>query len=74
MEKNNYINLAGWIGVFLVLFGYYLNAHEMRDSWLIWIVGNSLVGFYSITKKVYPTAVMSFILVLLNIYGYVCWR
>ena len=53
MEKNNYINLAGWIGVFLVLFGYYLNANELSISWLIWIAGNIMVGMYSITKKAY---------------------
>ena len=48
--------LIGWIGAGLVIFGYYLNANEYIASWLIWIVGNIMVGIYSIYKKAYSTA------------------
>ena len=65
--------LIGWIGAGLVIFGYYLNANEYIASWLIWIVGNVMVGIYSIYKKAYSTAVMSFILTIMNIYGYILW-
>ena len=58
--------LIGWIGAGLVIFGYYLNANEYIASWLIWIVGNVMVGIYSIYKKAYSTAVMSFILTIMN--------
>jgi len=63
----------GWVGASLVVFGYYLNANGLAISWIIWIAGNLMVGMYSLTKKAYSTAVMSFIITLMNIYGYYSW-
>ena len=63
----------GWLGALLVILGYYLNANAIISSWLTWIVGNALVGIYSIYKRAYSTAVMSFIIMVMNIYGYVSW-
>ena len=63
----------GWLGALLVILGYYLNANAIISSWLVWMVGNALVGIYSIYKKSYSTAVMSFIIMVMNIYGYVSW-
>ena len=63
--------LIGWIGAGLVIFGYYLNANGYITSWLIWIAGNIMVGVYSVYKKAYSTAIMSFILTIMNIYGYI---
>jgi hypothetical protein len=63
----------GWLGAFLVLLGYYLNANFNANSWLVWIFGNTLIGIYSLNKKVYPTAIMSFCLVMVNVYGYIVW-
>ena len=65
--------IIGWAGAALVVFGYYLNANELSISLLIWIAGNIMVGMYSITKKAYSTAVMSFIITIMNIYGYFSW-
>ena len=65
--------LIGWIGAGLVIFGYYLNANEYITSWLVWIAGNIMVGVYSVYKKAYSTAIMSFILTIMNIYGYIRW-
>jgi len=67
------LNLIGWLGAGLVIFGYYLNANEYILSWLIWMVGNAMVGVYSIFKKAYSTAAMSFIIMIMNIYGYLRW-
>ena len=64
----------GWIGAFLVILGYYLNAHMHASSWLVWIIGNALVAIYSWHKKAYPTVVMSIIILIMNIYGWVIWR
>ena len=64
---------AGWLGAFLVIFGYILNANMYTSSWLVWIIGNALVGIYSVTKEAYPTAIMSFIIMIMNIYGYMTW-
>ena len=63
----------GTVGALLILYGYYLNANEIQESWLVWIAGNTMLGFYSLNKEAYPIAVMSFILVILNIYGYISW-
>ena len=63
----------GWIGTVLVLYGYYLNAHMNDLCWIIWVVGNIMVGIYCIEKRAYATAVMSFALVIMNVYGYLNW-
>ena len=63
----------GWLGAFLVIFGYYLNANMMVSSWLVWAVGNAMVGAYSLSKKAYPTVVMSLIIMIMNVYGYFNW-
>ena len=63
----------GCAGAALVIFGYYLNANELTSSWLVWFTGNLFVGLYSIYKKAYSTAAMSFIIMAMNIYGYLQW-
>ena len=67
------LKLIGWMGATLVIFGYYLNANEFLSYWIVWLLGNALVGIYSIYKKAYSTALMSFILMGMNIYGYLRW-
>ena len=47
------LKLIGWMGATLVIFGYYLNANEFLSSWIVWLLGNALVGIYSIYKKAY---------------------
>ena len=74
MKNNSIINLLGWIGAVMVLIGYYLNAHQYISSWIVWIIGNGMVGVYSINKTAYPTAVMSFTIMIANIYGYLTWN
>jgi hypothetical protein len=37
------------------------------------MAGNLMVGIYSMEKEAYPTAAMSFVLVIMNIYGYINW-
>jgi len=65
--------IAAWTGAVIVIIGYYLNAHHYSSSWLVWALGNVLIGFYCLNKKTYPPAVMSFVLVIFNIYGYFKW-
>ena len=69
----NLWKMIGWVGAFLVVLGYYFNANGLTISWLIWILGNTMVGLYSLTVKAYSTAVMSFIITLMNVYGYFSW-
>ena len=67
------LELMGWVGAGLVIFGYYLNANEFLSSWIVWMLGNAFVGIYSIYKKAYSTAAMSFVIMGMNIYGYLRW-
>lgn len=73
MKKYYENHMMGWVGAILVLYGYYLNANMDPSSWLTWIVGNSLIGYYCLNKEAYPTAAMSFVLVFMNVYGYMTW-
>ena len=63
----------GWLGASLVIVGYYHNANGLTASWVVWFTGNLFVGLYSIYKKAYSTAAMSFIIMAMNIYGYLQW-
>tara|TARA_R100000808_G_C2029631_1_gene74069 strand:+ start:336 stop:524 length:189 start_codon:yes stop_codon:yes gene_type:complete len=62
------------MGAGLVVFGYYLNANQCLSSWLVWIVGNLCVAGYSLYKQAWSTALMSFIIALMNVYGYLSWK
>ena len=72
-QLNKVSEKLGWFGASFVILGYYLNANHNISCWAFWIVGNTLIGLYSLNKKTYPTAVMSLLLVLFNIYGYLKW-
>ncbi len=63
----------GWLGAALVIFGYYLNANGHISSWLVWVIGNLCVAGYSWHKKAYSTALMSIVIAVMNIYGYLKW-
>jgi nicotinamide riboside transporter PnuC len=63
----------GWIGAFLVILGYYFNAHQHLSCWGVWIAGNLCVAGYSAHKKAYSTLLMSLIITGMNIYGYFSW-
>ena len=66
--------VIGWLGAGLVVFGYYLNAHQYISSWLIWVIGNLCVAGYSARKKAWPTLAMSLIITAMNVYGYLNWE
>ena len=72
-KVKDYYEYIGWVGALLVLFGYYLNANQCLSSWLVWIVGNLCIAGYSAYKKAYPTLVMSIVIAIMNIYGYILW-
>ena len=67
------IERLGWVGASLVLLGYYLNANQYISCWFVWIIGNLCVAGYSAHKKAYSTLVMSLIIAIMNIYGYLSW-
>jgi nicotinamide riboside transporter PnuC len=71
--KNEKWKWMGWAGAIFVIAGYYLNANMHVSGWLLWIVGNSLVAAYSWHKGAYPTVVMSLVILIMNIYGFLKW-
>ena len=73
MIKNIKENWLGYFGASLVLIGYFFNAHGNILCWPTWIIGNLCVGIYSVQKRAYPTAGMSFVLVLISLYGWTRW-
>jgi len=66
--------IIGWLATVLILIGYYLNAKKYISSWLLWCLGNLLMMIYSIGINATPQVVLAFILMMLNIYGYVKWK
>ena len=68
------IELLGWIATALLLIGYYLNAKKNLNSWLVWLVGNSVMLIYALFIDSYSVAFLSVVLVFLNIYGFRSWR
>ena len=73
--RNNYMNyektweLAGYAGALLFIFGYYLNSNALGYHWGVWVIGNCLVGAYSIHKRARSTAVMSFVIAAFCLLG-----
>tara|TARA_R100000329_G_scaffold151410_1_gene147417 strand:- start:2222 stop:2449 length:228 start_codon:yes stop_codon:yes gene_type:complete len=64
----------GWFSMALIVLGYYLNANHHISCWVVWFIGNILMGAYCCSKKTYPPAILSFLIAVLNIYGYISWR
>ena len=67
------MSTLGWIGTGLVLVGYYLNANKFSECWVVWVIGNIFVGIDCYKKEANAAALMSFVIVLVNIYGYISW-
>ena len=63
----------GWSGAVYVVVGYSLNANHIVYCWPIWILGNGMITAYSYHKKAYSTMVMSLIILIMNIYGWISW-
>tara|TARA_Y100000310_G_scaffold343125_1_gene449331 strand:- start:3433 stop:3657 length:225 start_codon:yes stop_codon:yes gene_type:complete len=68
------IEILGWIATGFLLIGYFLNAKKHIVSWLLWIIGNSLMFGYAILIQSYSVAFLSIVLIIINIYGYYSWR
>ncbi len=64
---------TGWVSMGLIIIGYYLNANQTPVCWIIWFIGNIMMGAYCCYKKTYPPAVLSFLIALMNIYGWFSW-
>jgi nicotinamide riboside transporter PnuC len=68
------IEILGWIATLMLLAGYILNANKQQSSWAYWFVGNSMMLIYAFYIGSHSVAFLSFVLMILNIYGYICWE
>ena len=66
-------DIAGWVSMVLIVLGYYFNANQNPICWVIWFSGNVVMGAYCCIKKTYPPAILSFLIAIMNIYGYLSW-
>jgi hypothetical protein len=67
------VEILGWIATMLLLVGYYLNAKQLRVSWLIWMVGNAIMALYAYLIDSTSVTFLSAVLIGLNVYGYSKW-
>ena len=74
MEINVVFDIIGWLGTVSILLGYYLNAKKLDTSWIVWFLGNLFMLIYSIKINANPQILLSVVLMVLNVYGYVNWR
>jgi len=70
----DYTEILGWTATALLLVGYYLNAKQYIYSWLVWLVGYSMMMIYAMLIQSYSVAFLSIVLVFLNIFGFYSWR
>ena len=68
------IELIGWIGFLYLTIGYILNAKKEISCFFFWIIGNILLMSYAIVIKSNPQIATAFIVLIMNLYGYVEWR
>jgi len=69
LKARDYYEIIGWSGAGLVIFGYYLNANQHLSCWLVWVIGNVCVAGYAASRQAYSTALMSFVIAVMSVYG-----
>jgi len=68
------MTLLGWCGVLLILAGYFFMAKKNISAWVLWFIGNIFMGFYSYIVGANPMVFLSFVLAIMNVYGYMSWK
>ena len=68
------IEILGWIATAILLIGYYLNAKKYISSFIIWFIGNTLMGIYAYVIESFSVVALSIVLMVLNLYGYNNWK
>jgi nicotinamide riboside transporter PnuC len=68
------MTLLGWCGVLLILAGYFFMAKKSISAWVLWFIGNIFMGFYSYIVGANPMVFLSFVLAIMNVYGYMSWK
>ena len=68
------IEAIGWLATVILLIGYWANAHKKLYSWILWMIGNTLMLFYAFVIDSHSVAFLSIVLIGMNIYGYFNWK
>jgi|TARA_Y100000992_G_C20823339_1_gene285895 hypothetical protein len=76
MEINvefNSVDLIGWIGTVMIIFGYYFNAKKIKTCFIIWGLGNVAFLIYAILIDAPPQIAISIFVIVMNVYGFKEW-
>tara|TARA_B100001123_G_scaffold305012_1_gene340710 strand:+ start:693 stop:920 length:228 start_codon:yes stop_codon:yes gene_type:complete len=68
------VELLGWAATAILLVGYLANARKKLYSWIIWLIGNTLMLVYAACIESYSVAFLSVVLMGMNVYGYFSWK
>tara|TARA_R100001377_G_scaffold82909_1_gene63768 strand:+ start:185 stop:427 length:243 start_codon:yes stop_codon:yes gene_type:complete len=76
MEINvefNSVDLIGWVGTTMIVFGYYFNAKKLKTCFIIWGLGNVAFLIYALLINAPPQVAISIFVIGMNFYGYREW-
>lgn len=68
------IELLGWLATSILLLGYWANAQKKLYSWIVWMIGNTLMLIYAFLISSSSVMFLSIVLIGMNIYGYYNWK
>ncbi len=72
MEFNS-VDLIGWVGTTMIVFGYYFNAKKLKTCFIIWGLGNVAFLIYALLINAPPQVAISIFVIGMNFYGYREW-
>lgn len=68
------IEILGWVATAMLLIGYWANAQKKLYSWILWMIGNTLMLIYAFCITSHSVMFLSIVLIGMNIYGYFNWK
>ena len=69
----NSVESIGWIGTTMIIFGYYFNAKQLKNCFIIWGLGNIAFLIYALLINAPPQVAISIFVIGMNVYGYREW-
>ena len=67
------IEVLGWLGFVGLIIGYILNAKKSVSCFYVWGLGNILMMIYAVMIDSNPQVATAFVVLLMNVYGYIEW-
>ena len=67
------IEVIGWLGFVGLIIGYILNAKKSISCFYVWGLGNILMMIYAVMISSNPQVATAFVVLLMNVYGYIEW-